>query len=142
MYPYGNSFSLLTSFYLINTSFNSGLLFRTNVCAIKLRCSYHGCFEWRRMTTVARQQEIEYSEGCFFGVFFVFLIERQFKGKGTLLVRLTAYCEICSVHLTHPWGAVGSHSAAPGDQLQFLSQCLSQGHWLKIKIRFLHLSLS
>lgn len=26
--------------------------------------------------------------------------------------------EICSLHLIHPWGAEGSHCAAPGDQLQ------------------------
>ncbi len=42
------------------------------------------------------------------------------------------YSEICSMHLTHPWGAVGSHSTAPGDQLQILSQYLGQGYWLEI----------
>ncbi len=34
---------------------------------------------------------------------------------------------MCSLHLTHPWRAVGS--AAPGDQLQILSQYFSQGYW-------------
>ncbi len=44
------------------------------------------------------------------------------------------YSEICSLHLTHPWGAVGSHGAAPGDQLQTLSQFIGQGFWLEINL--------
>ncbi len=28
------------------------------------------------------------------------------------------YSEMCSLYLTRPWGAVSSHSAVPGDQLQ------------------------
>ncbi len=31
------------------------------------------------------------------------------------------YSEICFLHLTRPWGAVGSHIAALRDQLQVLS---------------------
>ncbi len=59
------------------------------------------------------------------------------KGKGTLLVTYTVYSEIWSLHLTRPWGAVGSHSAAPGDQLQILSQYLSQGCWLEINLTYM-----
>ncbi len=36
------------------------------------------------------------------------------------------------MHLTHLWGAVGSHRAAPRDHPN-LSQYLSQGYWLKIE---------
>ncbi len=63
-----------------------------------------------------------------------FLVEQNedllqaFKDKGTLLVTYTAYSEMCSLHLSQR-GAVGSHSAAPGDWLQILS--LGQGDWLE-----------
>ncbi len=45
----------------------------------------------------------------------------QGEGTCTLLVTYTAYSEIWSLHLTHPWGAVGSHSTAPWDSLQILA---------------------
>ncbi len=35
------------------------------------------------------------------------------------------------------WGTVGSHSAAPGDQLQILSQHLGQEYWLEIDLMYL-----
>ncbi len=41
---------------------------------------------------------------------------------------------MCSLLLTHPWGAVGSRSAAPRDQLQILSQYLGQGYWMEIDL--------
>ncbi len=56
------------------------------------------------------------------------------QGKGTSLVTYTVYSEMCYLHLAHPWGAVGSHSAAPGDQLQILSQYLGQEYWLEIDL--------
>ncbi len=46
--------------------------------------------------------------------------------RSTLLLTYTAYSEVCSLHLTHPRGAAGSHSTVLGDQLQILSQYLSQ----------------
>ncbi len=54
--------------------------------------------------------------------------------KGTLLVTYTVYSEMCGLHLTYPWGAVGSHSPAPRDQLQIVSQYLCQGYWLEIHL--------
>ncbi len=41
--------------------------------------------------------------------------------KGSLLVQNTAYSEIWSLHLTHPWGAESSHSVASKDQFQILA---------------------
>ncbi len=39
---------------------------------------------------------------------------------------------MCSLHLTHPWGAVGSHSAAPRDRLQILASTSVKGtDWKK-----------
>ncbi len=39
------------------------------------------------------------------------------KVKSTLFVTYTAYSEIWSLQLTHPWGAVGSHSAVTDSRL-------------------------
>ncbi len=40
-------------------------------------------------------------------------------------VLYTEYSEMCSLHLTHLWEAVGSHSTAPGDQLVPRSRVLT-----------------
>ncbi len=83
---------------------------------------------------VARVQCLSYSIHFSFAQYFilhmhifVFCVWALSLGKSTLLVTYTAYNEMCSLHLIHPWGAVGSHSTAPGDQLQILSQYLGQG---------------
>ncbi len=46
---------------------------------------------------------------------------------------------MCSLHLTLPWGTVGSHSAEPRDQLQILSQYLGQEYWLAIDPTYMFL---
>ncbi len=65
---YGTSFSLLARSY--PADFNIGLPFLTNRLATKFGCSYHGCFEWSRMTVVQQQQQQQETE-CSRG-FFVF----------------------------------------------------------------------
>ncbi len=56
---------------------------------------------------------------------------------GTLLVPYAVYSEIWSLHLIHLWGAVGSHSEAPGEQLQIFSLHLGQGYWLEIDLTYM-----
>ncbi len=52
--------------------------------------------------------------------------------KSILFVTYTVCSEMCFLHLNHPWGSLGIHSTAPGDQLKILSQYLGQGYWLEI----------
>ncbi len=52
------------------------------------------------------------------------------------MVTDTVYSEMCSLYLTRPWGAAGSHSAVPGDQLQILSLFFGLGCWLETELTY------